>query len=764
MKTICTCLFSSKAAPCIIQKITHETKNKHMKKLSFLLCISFLMNTAVHAQNWFTTGNSGLTNSNFLGTTDNQDLIFKAKNKERGRLISAAGAWRFGTATNNAQIDSTGKLTFAGTGVYQVGGNKYAFQYSGNPNYGLFFNLTNVQYEFRNGSAIPVFSVKANTGDAVFNGSINYNGELLSNSVRILGNTSTNTYIGLKAGLNNTTGDNNTFVGNSSGFYNTTGYSNTADGYSALYFNTTGTNNTAIGNVALNNNQTGSQNVAVGSYALVANTTGSGNTATGQGALEFNTTGENNTGTGNLALLLNTTGNKNTASGFNSMYSNTTGSDNTASGYRAMYSNTTGINNTATGIYSLYSNTIGSANTAYGSNSLNNNTTGLGNTANGSSALYLNTTASNNTASGFNAMFLNTTGDNNIATGYYALYNNTTGNANAATGLQALYSNTTGYQNTATGENALYKNATGFFNTGEGYSAGSQVTTGNNNTFLGYNANTSTATIVNSTALGANASVTSDNNFVFGNSSVVKWGFGKQTGSTNIIDFANTTAKLTTGGVWTNASDKKLKDNFQQLDRQDILNKIAKLDIQRWHYIKDSSNITHIGPVAQDFYAAFKVGDDTTISTIDPAGIALLGLQALKKENDDLKSEIDELKTVVQTLQKSYESCNPCAAGSSSTPNNPQQTANLSSASLLQNIPNPFQNTTTINYVLPKQFSSAKIIITDKNGSVLKQLNLTGNSKGSINVNTSTLASGAYQYTLYVDGKMMDSKQMVLAR
>ena len=126
---------------------------------------------SLHAQSWNITGNSGLTASNFLGSTDNYNIIFKANNAEFGR-IAATGFWRFGDAVNYAKIDTTGKLTFSGNGAYQVAGNKYVFQYTGNANQGLFFNSDSVQYEFRNGSAVSVFSVNANTGNSVFKGTL----------------------------------------------------------------------------------------------------------------------------------------------------------------------------------------------------------------------------------------------------------------------------------------------------------------------------------------------------------------------------------------------------------------------------------------------------------------------------------------------------------------------------------------------------------------------------------------------------------------
>lgn len=83
---------------------------------------------------------------------------------------------------------------------------------------------------------------------------------------------------------------------------------------------------------------------------------------------------------------------------------------------------------------------------------------------------------------------------------------------------------------------------------------------------------------------------------------------------------------------------------------------------------------------------------------------------------------------------------------------------------LQQNIPNPFTNTTIIGYSIPSKFSNAQIVITDKNGKNLKQINISGTGKGSVNIDASILASGAYQYSLIVDGRLIDTKQMVLAK
>jgi len=110
-------------------------------------------------------------------------------------------------------------------------------------------------------------------------------------------------------------------------------------------------------------------------------------------------------------------------------------------------------------------------------------------------------------------------------------------------------------------------------------------------------------------------------------------------------------AHLTAGGVFTNASDEHLKENFQPVDGVELLEKIEELPISQWNYKNEPDDVTHIGPTAQDFKAAFGVGtNDKTISTIDPAGIALAAIKELLQENRELKNEVEALKKAVAEL------------------------------------------------------------------------------------------------------------------
>lgn len=99
-----------------------------------------------------------------------------------------------------------------------------------------------------------------------------------------------------------------------------------------------------------------------------------------------------------------------------------------------------------------------------------------------------------------------------------------------------------------------------------------------------------------------------------------------------------------------NPSDINLKNNFVLIDEDEILDKVAHLDIQKWTY-KDRQDEVHIGATAQDFYQAFGLGaDDKHISTIDADGVALAAIKALNKENDSLKQRLLKQEKMIEKL------------------------------------------------------------------------------------------------------------------
>ncbi len=127
------------------------------------------------------------------------------------------------------------------------------------------------------------------------------------------------------------------------------------------------------------------------------------------------------------------------------------------------------------------------------------------------------------------------------------------------------------------------------------------------------------------------------------------------TGTGNPIEHSSG-AHLTSGGVWTNASDADLKENFSPVNGEEILQKVEELPISQWNYKAESEDVTHIGPTAQDFKQIFGVGvNDKTISTIDPSGIALAAIKELGRQNRELKEENQKMKELLDQLVKKVE-------------------------------------------------------------------------------------------------------------
>src|SRR5260370_16278202 len=87
------------------------------------------------------------------------------------------------------------------------------------------------------------------------------------------------------------------------------------------------------------------------------------------------------------------------------------------------------------------------------------------------------------------------------------------------------------------------------------------------------------------------------------------------------------------GGSWASLSDRNLKEHFSRIDSTQVLAQVVQLPIATWNYKSQSAEVRHIGPAAQDFFAAFNVGDDNRhITDIDEGGVALAAIQGLNRK------------------------------------------------------------------------------------------------------------------------------------
>jgi len=285
------------------------------------------------ASTWGLSGNAG-TNpaNNYIGTSDNTDLIFKRNNNWAGYLGNTNSA--FGLNALNAT--SFGNYNTA-IGSNTLHSNTLGLQNTAIGAESLSSNTTG-NYNTANGVNALQFNTtgKNNTANGVMS--------LWNNVVG-----SDNTANGFKSLVSSTTGDFNTANGSQSLFYNTTGYQNTASGTLALQHNTSGYNNCAIGYVSLPSNTTGIDNTSTGVAALYNNSTGNYNSANGREALRDNTS-DLNTAVGYHASQINNSGFQNTSIGANSLVNNVSGSFNTALGYNTGPNSAGFVNTTCVGI------------------------------------------------------------------------------------------------------------------------------------------------------------------------------------------------------------------------------------------------------------------------------------------------------------------------------------------------------------------------------------------------------------------------------
>ena len=122
-------------------------------------------------------------------------------------------------------------------------------------------------------------------------------------------------------------------------------------------------------------------------------------------------------------------------------------------------------------------------------------------------------------------------------------------------------------------------------------------------------------------------------------------------------------AHVTAGGTWTNGSSRLFKEAFTAIDVDDVLARVLAMPVTRWRY-RGGEDAWHLGPVAEDFHAAFGLGgNERYIGTVDADGVALAAIQglaqredarvaALERENAALKRSVDALASRLEALER----------------------------------------------------------------------------------------------------------------
>jgi hypothetical protein len=659
-------------------------------------------------QFWKISGNSNtVAGANYLGTADNQPLELhvngiralriepntnRAPNLIGGAPINYVGPVVFGaTVAGGGAInyfgDTYSNQVTADFGTVSGGANNTASGYQATVSGGLNNIASGERATVSGGNNNTANYVYATVGGGQFNISSGLDATVSGGAA----NTASDWGATVSGGKDNTAGSSgatvsggfgNVAIGGSAtvggGWYNIARYeaATVSGGFNNTASNAYATVSGGLTNAAMNSYATvsgGANNIAAGGWATVSG--GFGNTASNSYATVSG--GQSNTSLGTDSTIgggsFNTNssefygtiggGSLNLANGISATiaggYQNSVlGNDSTIGGgsfnMNSAAANGTiggGRNNAASGssvtIAGGYQNSVGGTDSTIGGGSFNTNsaafygTIGGGslNLANGNSATvaggYQNT-ANNSyaTVSG---------GNGNTANNGYATVSG--GNLNTAGGLLATVSG--GDRNTASGAYGTIPGGDQNVATSHAFAAGHRAKASFDGSFIWADAN--------------------DFDFAANTENKVRF---RCTGGFDIItaiDGGGNETKclyLGPGGEsWTACSDRNMKKNLRPVDTLEVVEKLAAVPISRWNYKSEKDDaVPHIGPMAQDFKAAFFPGrDDKGISTLEFDGVALAAIQGLNRKLDDqlkqrdaenveLKQTVAELKELVQAL------------------------------------------------------------------------------------------------------------------
>jgi hypothetical protein len=123
-------------------------------------------------------------------------------------------------------------------------------------------------------------------------------------------------------------------------------------------------------------------------------------------------------------------------------------------------------------------------------------------------------------------------------------------------------------------------------------------------------------------------------------------------------------------------SDKNAKRDIEPVDDQAVLERVASLPIATWSYKGDDPNVRHLGPMAQDFYTAFGLGDtDKAYNPIDAHGVALAAIKALDERLKEQGARIERLERENAELRRGALQCSRATASTGAGPSRTSETS-----------------------------------------------------------------------------------------
>ena len=265
------------------------------------------------------------------------------------------------------------------------------------------------------------------------------------------------------------------------------------------------------------------------------------------------------------------------------------------------------------------------------------------------------------------------------------------------------------------------------------------------------------------------------------------WGIATDTSTaTSPVDFAGYFQGNVLAWRYYTPSDSRLKSNIKPLGA--VMSKLNKLETATYNFrTSEYPNLylptdLQTGFMAANLQEQFPnlVQDVTLPEKKDPKTGALISQSAsIKVVNymgmipvltaaiQEQQTQIDTKNAAIETLKSQLTSLESKVAAIEAALNNgssAERLSNPTSATLEQNSPNPFNQSTTINYFLPENSKNARLTITSVTGVVVSDYVLKGNGNGQVTLHANEFAAGQYSYSLMIDGKNIATKFLLLTK
>lgn len=250
---------------------------------------------------------------------------------------------------------------------------------------------------------------------------------------------------------------------------------------------------------------------------------------------------------------------------------------------------------------------------------------------------------------------------------------------------------------------------------------------------------------------------------------------------------ANSAAKPLSS-AWTVTSDARLKKDVSNFN--DGLALVQKIHPVWFNYTGEAGMPTNergIGTLAQELqhFAPYMVkewtytgkdGEKKNYLAVDYGAMDFVLVNAIKEQQAQIESknsqlemqqqEINTMKSRVAAIETALSQCCNAFEGNAIGTKSETRMASAAAekATLEQNVPNPFTERTLIKYFIPQQSVYASLRIYKMDGTEVLNIKIDNKGFGQSEISGGTLAAGIYTYILLVDGKVADSRQMILSK